>query len=155
MKKEAKKEKEVVEKYSEVGDDTKKFFNDLLKSMNTTYSLNYVLLNNSKLKAAVKVQKVSDIYQYISNSDIIVSFNENIFDVLDDTAKSILLKQEIDRIHVDLDSGKIKLVKPDVVTFSGIIKKYGLDKVARANQLNELMKEGEDLNEKAETFLKN
>lgn len=153
MKKEAK-EKVVEAKYSDVGDDTKKFFNDLLKSMNTTYSLNYVLINNSKLKTAVKVQKVSDIYQYISNSDIIVSFNENIFDVLDDTAKSILLKQEIDRIHVDLDSGKIKLVKPDVVTFSGIIKKYGLDKVARANQLNELMKEGEDLNEKAETFLK-
>jgi hypothetical protein len=142
-------------KFSEIGDDTKKFFNDLMKSMNTSYSLKYVLLNNSKLKNAVKVMKVSEIYQHISNAEIIVLFNENIFDVLDDTAKSILLKQEIDRIHVDLDSGKIKLIKPDVITFSGIIKKYGLDKVARANQLNELVKEGEDLNAKAETFLQN
>lgn len=154
MKQEKVKEKSV-EKYSEISDETKKFFNNLMKSMNTSYSLKYVLLNNSKLKTAVKIQKVSEIYQHISNTDIIVSFNENIFDVLDETAKNILLKQEIDRIHVDLDSGKIKLIKPDVITFSGIIKKYGLDKVARANQLNELMKEGEDLDQKAETFLQN
>jgi hypothetical protein len=144
--------KEVKEKFSEVTDETKDMFNALLKKMNQPFSLKFSLINNSKLKTAVKVQKVSDIYQYISNFDVIVFFNEDIFDKLDNGAKEILLLQELDKISVNIDSGKIKFLKPDMVTFSGILKKYGLEKVARANQLNELVNEGNNLAAEAETF---
>jgi hypothetical protein len=37
-----------------------------------------------------------------------------------------------------MDSGKIKLVKPDLTTFSSLINKYGIEKIARANKVEEL-----------------
>ena len=45
---------------------------------------------------------------------------------------------EIDKINMDIKSGKIKMVKPDLNTFSSLITKYGVDKVAKANQVEEL-----------------
>ena len=104
------------------------------------------------MKSSIKIQKVPDVYQYICGADIIVYFNETVFDKLDKSAKEILLRQELDKITVNMDSGKIKMVKPDVVTFSGILKKFGFEKVARANQLNDLVVEGSKLDQEAETF---
>lgn len=139
-------------KFSEVTDDTQKDFDNVLKKMNNPFTLQFLLLHNEKLKTAVKVQKVSEVYQFICKADVIVFFNETIFDKLDKSAKEILIRQELDKITVNMDSGKIKMVKPDVVTFSGILKKFGFEKVARANQLNDLVAEGNNLEQEAETF---
>jgi hypothetical protein len=49
-----------------------------------------------------------------------------------------LIEQEIDKVSIDAQSGKIKMIKPDLTTFSAIINKYGVDKVAKANQVEEL-----------------
>lgn len=138
--------------FSEISEDTDAFFKSIMKKINQPFVLKFKLINHSKLKTAVKVQKVADVYQYISNADVLVFFNEEIFDKLDNGAKEILLRQELDKITVNGDNGKIKLVKPDVVTFSGILKKYGFEKVARANQLNDLVVEGDKLSKETETF---
>ena len=37
-----------------------------------------------------------------------------------------------------MESGKIKLVSTDLNTFSSIVNKWGVDKVARANKVEEL-----------------
>lgn len=138
--------------FSDITEDTEKFFQAVLKKINQPFVLKFKTINHSKLKTAVKVQKVADVYQYITKADIIVYFNEEIFDKLDDGAKEILLRQELDKVAVNGDNGKIKLVKPDMVTFSGILKKFGFEKVARANQLNELVVEGDSLSRETETF---
>lgn len=139
-------------KFSDISEDTEKFFNNLLKKINQPFVLKFLLINNEKLKTAIKIQKISEVYQHICKADVIVFFNEDIFDKLDNSAKEILLRQELDKISVNVESGKIKLVKPDVVTFSGILKKFGFEKVARANQLNDLVTEGNNLAQEAETF---
>lgn len=138
--------------FSDVTDETRKDFDGILKKINQPYILKYKLINNEKMKSSIKIQKVPDVYQYICGADIIVYFNETVFDKLDKSAKEILLRQELDKITVNMDSGKIKMVKPDVVTFSGILKKFGFEKVARANQLNDLVVEGSKLDQEAETF---
>ena len=58
--------------------------------------------------------------------------------VFDEQSITILVEQEIDKINMDLKSGKIKMVKPDLETFSSLITKYGVEKVAKANQVEEL-----------------
>jgi hypothetical protein len=40
-----------------------------------------------------------------------------------------------------MDTGKIKMVKQDLTTFSGLINKYGIEKVAKANKVEELYAE--------------
>ena len=66
-------------KFSEVTDDTQKDFDSVLKKMNNPFTLQFLLLHNEKLKTAVKVQKVSEVYQFICKADVIVFFNEMIF----------------------------------------------------------------------------
>jgi hypothetical protein len=49
-----------------------------------------------------------------------------------------LIEQEIDKISIETESGKIKMIRPDLTTFSSLITKYGVEKVARANKVEEL-----------------
>ena len=42
---------------------------------------------------------------------------------------------------MNLETGRIKLVKTDLNTFSSLVNKYGVEKVARANKVEELYKE--------------
>ena len=61
--------------------------------------------------------------------------------VFDDESITILIEQEIDKININMESGKIKLVGTDLNTFSSIVNKYGVEKVARANKVEELYSE--------------
>ena len=56
----------------------------------------------------------------------------------DEDSINILMEQEINKISINIDSGKIKLIKPDLTTFSSLISKHGIEKVGRANQVEEL-----------------
>ena len=59
----------------------------------------------------------------------------------DEESSTILFEQEIDKININIDSGKVKLVKTDLNTFSSLVNKYGVEKVARANKVEELYQE--------------
>ena len=59
-------------------------------------------------------------------------------DAFDDDSVTILIEQEIDKININMESGKIKLVGTDLNTFSSIVNKWGADKEARANKVEEL-----------------
>jgi hypothetical protein len=61
--------------------------------------------------------------------------------VFEEESIQILMEQEIDKISVNMDTGKIKMIKPDLTTFSGLINKYGIEKVAKANKVEELYAE--------------
>ena len=71
--------------------------------------------------------------------------------VFDEESVEILIEQEIDKISVNIDSGKIKMVKPDLNTFSSLINKYGIEKIARANKVEELY--SEQKNDTEEDFI--
>ena len=66
---------------------------------------------------------------------LLVSVNEDLFNVFDEESISILIEQEIDKISIETESGKIKMIKPDLSTFSSLITKYGVEKVGKANQI--------------------
>jgi hypothetical protein len=72
--------------------------------------------------------------------------------VYDEESVTILFEQEIDKIYINIDSGKIKLVKTDLNTFSSLVNKYGMEKVARANKVEELYKE-QQADVKGEEFI--
>jgi hypothetical protein len=52
-----------------------------------------------------------------------------------------------------MESGKIKLVSTDLNTFSSIVSKWGVEKVARANKVEELYAEQKADVEKDEQFI--
>ena len=86
----------------------------------------------------IKVAKIADDFAFVLKKDLKVIINEDLLDVFDEESITILIEQEIDKININMESGKIKLVGTDLNTFSSIVNKYGVEKVARANGTQEL-----------------
>jgi hypothetical protein len=79
-----------------------------------------------------------DQFSFILEKELLVQINEDLMSVFDPESIQILFEQEIDKISVNMDTGKIKMVKPDLTTFSSLINKYGIEKIAKANKVEEL-----------------
>jgi len=91
-----------------------------------------------KTKRLIKVSKIPDHFAFVLQKEILVSINDDLVSVFDDESITILMEQEIDKININIETGKIKFVKTDLNTFSAIVNKYGVEKVARANKVEEL-----------------
>jgi hypothetical protein len=82
-----------------------------------------------------------DQFAFILEKELLISINDDLMSVFEEESIQILMEQEIDKISVNMDTGKIKMIKPDLTTFSGLINKYGIEKVAKANKVEELYAE--------------
>jgi hypothetical protein len=78
---------------------------------------------------------------HLLQNELLVCMNEELLTKFDQESITILIEQELDKISINLDTGKIKFVKPNLSTFTSLISKYGLEKVGRANQIEDLYNE--------------
>ena len=126
-----------ISKFYELSEDTISVFNEIVRKK-CLNDVAFQFMGNDSQKMVVKISKLADQYEYLLNKHILVSINEVLMSQFDDESISILFEQEIDKISFDLEKGKVKLVKPDISTFSSLIKKWGIEKISRANQLAEI-----------------
>jgi uncharacterized protein YjbK len=127
-----------MEKFYELSEDTKKEFFKVFETKAFPVGVAFQFIGNEKQKELIKISKIQDQYSFILKKEILVSVNEDLIQVFDEESKTILIEQEIDRLHINMDTGKIKLIKTDLNTFSSLVNKYGVEKVARANKVEEL-----------------
>jgi hypothetical protein len=127
-------------KYYNLSEETLQKFKEVYDSKKVPFTLSFNFIGCEQ-KQLIKISKVTEQYSMIINKDLNVIINDELMGTFDDEIITILMEQEIDRITINSDTGKIKLIKPDFVTFGGLIKKYGLEKVARANDIQELYDE--------------
>ena len=125
-------------KYYDVSDDSKSKFNDVFLKKSFAIPVKFQFVGSEKQKTLVKISKIPDHYSHILGMDLLVIINEDLVSVFDPISITILIEQEIDKITVNIDSGKIKMIKPDLNTFSSLINKYGVEKVTKANKVEEL-----------------
>lgn len=130
--------KEVKEVYYEVDTATEEQFMEVFNKKSFPVNIKFLFQGNSKQKQMIKVTRIPDQYVFALGKELLVSVNEDLFDVFDEESVQILIEQEIDKININMESGKIKLVGTDLNTFSSIVNKWGVDKVARANKVEEL-----------------
>ena len=88
------------------------------------------------IEVKIDVKLTSD--RQLLNTDPVDIFDALAEVFFDDESVTILIEQEIDKIMIEVESGKIKLIKPDLSTFSALVTKYGIKKIARANQVQDL-----------------
>jgi hypothetical protein len=136
------------EQFHELSDYIVEYFNDLQEKLNLPVDLKYVYQADDKQKTLVKIVKIADRYSTLLGADLLVSFNEDYFDAFDDESKNILIDQELALLHFDLEKGQLKISKPDLITSSGIVKKYGVEAVGRANQVRDLYNQQQEDKEK-------
>lgn len=125
-------------KFYEVSQDTKEVFLKVFNKKSFPLAINFQFVGSENQKSLIKITKLSDQFIFLLNKELIVQVNEDLMSVFEEESITILIEQEIDKISVDTQSGKIKMIKPDLTTFSSLITKYGVDKVGKANQLEEL-----------------
>lgn len=127
--------------FYELSDDTIEMIEEILDSMAIPFKLRIKYQGNSKMKKVIDLSKLSDAMVHITNYDLIIFINEDYLINLEDENATILIHQELDRLQFDVEKGKFKLTKFPLQTTEGVLMKYGIDAVARANQLSELYTE--------------
>ena len=130
-----------MDNFYEVSEDTIKTFFEIFNKKSFPVSIGFQFIGNEKQKELIKVTKIADPYAFLVKKEILVSINDDLMSVFDEESITILMEQEIDKININIETGKIKLVKTDLNTFSSIVNKYGVEKVARANKVEELYHE--------------
>ena len=129
-----------MDNFYELSEDTISKF-EVFNKKTFPVSIKFQFEGDEKQKELIKISVVPPKFQFIIGKDILISINEDILNVFDDESVTILLEQEIDKINMNIETGKIKLIKTDLNTFSSLVNKYGVEKVAKANKVEELYKE--------------
>ena len=130
--------------FYEVSEDTTNDFFEVFDKKSFPIKIDFQFLGHRKQKGLIKISKISDQYSAIlaielgSPRELLVTINEDLMDAFDEESRTILIEQEIDKINMNVESGKIKLVKTDLNTFASLVNKYGVEKVSRANQVESL-----------------
>ena len=125
-------------KFYEVSQDTQDTFYQVFNKKTFPLSVKFQFVGSETQKTLIKISKLPDQYSFLIEKELMVMVNEDLMSVFDDESITILIEQEIDKVSIDTQSGKIKMIKPDLTTFSSLISKYGVDKVAKANQVEDL-----------------
>lgn len=127
-------------KYYELSDDTTDVFMSIFNKKAIPFNLGLQFVGCDQ-KMLIKISKLPDQYAFLLKNDLLISINDKLMSVFDDESIQILIEQEIDKISINMDNGKIKMIKPDLTTFSSLINKYGIEKITKANQVQELYSE--------------
>jgi Putative phage metallopeptidase len=128
-------------KFYNLSDDAIEKFNDVFKKKAFPVDVRFQFVGIESQKSLIKISKIADQFAFILDKELLVSINEDLMNVFDEESIQILIEQEIDKVSINIETGKIKLVKPDLTTFSSLINKYGIEKISRANQVELLASE--------------
>lgn len=116
-------------KYNFIEGDVEKLFYDVLNETSIPQWVEFKLISNDKLKEAYQIRKVSEIFEFITGGvNIVIVLNEVVFDELTDELKKILFHEILAGVVVS-ESDKITINKYDFTTYSGMLSKYGGDKI--------------------------
>ena len=130
-----------MDNFYELSEDTISKFFEVFNKKTFPVSIKFQFEGDEKQKELIKISVIPPKFQFIIGKDLLISINEDILNVFDDESVTILLEQEIDKINMNIETGKIKLVKTDLNTFSSLVNKYGVEKVAKANLTQEIYSE--------------
>jgi hypothetical protein len=138
-------------KFYNLSEDTINDFMSVVNEKAFSINIGFEFIGSESQKSLIKLTKLPDQFSFILSKDVLVCINEDLMNVFDEESVKILIEQEIDKITTNIETGKIRLVKPDLTTFSGLINKYGIEKIARANKVEELY--GQQKQDQEEGFI--
>ena len=142
-----------MDNFYELSEDTISTFFEVFNKKSFPVSIKFQFEGDEKQKELIKISVIPPKYSFIIGKDLLVSINEDVLNVFDDESATILIEQQIESITMNIETGKIKLSKTDLNTFSSLVNKYGVEKVARANKVEELYQEQKEDADKDEQFI--
>ncbi len=111
-------------KFTEPFEETQELYNQAISNIGLNNFINITIAVNNKSKDIFKVIKANDLLKYRTQDDVIIVLNEKIFEKLTPPQRLIVVEESLASIHFDTEKGMLVISKPDVVTFSGLLRKY-------------------------------
>lgn len=130
-----------MDNFYKLSEDTIDEFFVIFNNKSFPIKINIEFIGNSKQKQLIKIAKIADDLSFVLQKELKVTINETLMDSFDDDARTILIEQELEKINMNLETGKIKMIQTELNTFSSIVNKYGVERVSRANQVESLFVE--------------
>jgi len=128
-------------KFYHVSEETIETFKSVFNKKSFPFNVGFQFVGSESQKNLIKISKLPDQFSFLLEKELLITINDELMGVFDEESIQILMEQEIDKISVNMDTGKIKMIKPDLTTFSSLINKYGIEKIAKANKVEELYAE--------------
>lgn len=125
-------------KFYDLEENSIEQINNIIDSMSFPFNIKRKIIGVSNQKCLIKLAKTSPITTHLSGIELLICINEDYLVALEEECSKILIHQELDRIETDIQKGSFKLGKFKLQTNEGILHKYGIDAVAKANQLSDL-----------------
>jgi hypothetical protein len=116
-------------KFEELYEDVQSVFDEVIDITDLGHLVNFKVIANNKLKEIGKVQKANDLLNYLGDGvDVIITVNQVIFDKLPKDMQEMVAIELLTYVGFDSEKDRVIISKPDITTFSGVLKKYGYDR---------------------------
>jgi len=128
---------------------TKNIFSKVLDdTMLSNYITSKVLVNNKQSEIG-RATKVSDLNKVLSNVDLAIIVNEEVFKSLLPEDQKLVAESVLAGVHFDTEKDKLVVNKGDIPAIhSGVVSKYGVDKYFNVmNQIREIFSQKKDAKE--------
>jgi len=132
--------------FSELSSDNQKIFDNLIQKSDLERVVNFVLLANNNLKQIGLVKRADDILKHLTENDVAIVINEEIFDNLELNQKELIADDLMASVSYNFDKDKLVITKPDILAHSGVLKKYGAESYLNVHEIIRLaLQQKEDL----------
>jgi hypothetical protein len=99
-------------KFYKISDDTINTFKSVFTKKSFPFNVGFEFVGCESQKNLIKISKLPDQFAFVLEKELLIQINEDLMNVFDEESIQILIEQEIDKISVNMDTGKIKMVKP-------------------------------------------
>ena len=102
-----------------------------------------IIANNSLKDKVCDVKKANPTAKLRSNDDVYIYVNQNVFDALEPIHQQILIDEALSKISFNPETEAITIIKPDVITHSGVLSKYSFEIWQQLAETIKLIREAE------------
>jgi hypothetical protein len=113
---------------------TEELFEKVKEETSIPQWVDFTLVGDNKLKKLCDAQKCNEYLEYVEGSNITVYFNEDLFEKLAPEQQELCIEEELTSVSVNPDNDKIKILKTDINTHSGFLRKYDDETVIRLKE---------------------
>lgn len=111
-------------KYKVPFESTTDLYSQAMLTAGLTGNVTITVSSLDTSKDIYKVKKTSDWEKYRTGDDVVIFLNEKIFDKLPEPQRVLVVEESLASIVYDIENDKILINKPDVITYSGLLRKH-------------------------------
>lgn len=114
-------------------EDIVNHFSAFLMAADLNTKIRHVVLGDKTQRKLIKVEVSKPHVKHLTNIDLVIIVNHEVFELLEDDDKQILVHGALNGLHYDVEKDVLK--NSGSAIESNTAKKFGIDNIIRVNEL--------------------